>query len=125
MNAKEVSKQVRLSHWAGVMRERNESGNSVRKWCQENGISEKTYYYWQRKLREAACEQRTEVYETRKTSLVPAGFAEVEVRNITKESSMPESPGRLIAEVRGLRLTTDSAYPAEKFAAILRRVIQP
>ena len=23
---------------------------SVRTWCQENGLSEKTYYYWQRRM---------------------------------------------------------------------------
>ena len=30
------------------------SGQTVRQWCQENGIAEKTYYYWQRKIFKAA-----------------------------------------------------------------------
>jgi putative transposase len=56
MTSKQMARQVRLSQWAGIIRERIESGKSIRKWCEEHGVQEKTYYYWQRKLREAACE---------------------------------------------------------------------
>ena len=38
-----------------MLRERKESGLSVRAWCSEHGISEHVYYYRLRKLRQAAC----------------------------------------------------------------------
>ena len=40
----------RVELWAKRMAECRGSGMSVRAWCRENEISEKTYYYWQRRL---------------------------------------------------------------------------
>ena len=40
----------RVELWAERIAECRSSGKSVRAWCRENEISEKTYYYWQRKL---------------------------------------------------------------------------
>ena len=34
------------------------SGMTVRAWCRENGLSEKTYYYWQRRLFQTLSEQQ-------------------------------------------------------------------
>ena len=31
---------------------------TVRAWCRENGLSEKTYYYWQRRLFQTLSEQQ-------------------------------------------------------------------
>lgn len=57
MNTREMVQEVRLANWAGILRARRDSGLSVRCYCQEQGINEKTYYYWQRRLRETACER--------------------------------------------------------------------
>lgn len=62
MDTRDMAKEVRLVNWAGILRERRDSGLSVRSYCLEQGINEKTYYYWQRRLRVAACnklEQQT------------------------------------------------------------------
>ena len=40
----------RVQGWAERIAECRSSGMSVRAWCRENEISEKTYYYWQRRL---------------------------------------------------------------------------
>ena len=40
----------RVQLWAERIAECRSSGMSVRAWCRENEISEKTYYYWQRRL---------------------------------------------------------------------------
>ena len=40
----------RVQLWAERIEECRSSDMSVRAWCRENGISEKTYYYWQRRL---------------------------------------------------------------------------
>lgn len=76
MDTRRIAKDLRLRHWAGIMRERKESGLSIRRWCRENVIGETTFYYWQRKLREAACEQ---LEQQSGTSLIPATptFAQV------------------------------------------------
>ena len=49
-----VRQTYRLQEWAGIVEECRMSGLSNRSYCRERGISEKTYYYWLRKLRQAA-----------------------------------------------------------------------
>ena len=53
-----VSKQERLEHWASIIMACRSSGMTVRSWCQENNISEKTYYYWQKRLFNRLSEQQ-------------------------------------------------------------------
>lgn len=53
----EIRRQVRLSQWSAMVREREESGLSVKAFCKQAGIATKTYYYRLRRLREAAVEQ--------------------------------------------------------------------
>ena len=40
----------RIQLWAERIEECRGSGMSIRGWCRENEISEKAYYYWQRRL---------------------------------------------------------------------------
>ena len=40
----------RVQFWSERIAECRGSDLSVRAWCRGNGISEKTYYYWQRRL---------------------------------------------------------------------------
>ena len=57
IDTRKLAREVRLTHWGEIIRARQESGETVRGYCQANGINEKSYYYWQRRLREAVCEQ--------------------------------------------------------------------
>ena len=47
-----VKQEVRLRDWAEQIEAQQASGMTVQKWCEENGINPKTYYYHLRKLRE-------------------------------------------------------------------------
>ena len=53
----EIRQQVRLNQWSAMVREREDSGLSVKAFCKQAGISPKTYYYRLRRLREAAIKQ--------------------------------------------------------------------
>ena len=46
----------RLQSWVEIIRERQESGLTNKEFCARRGIPEKKYYYWLRKVREAAAE---------------------------------------------------------------------
>lgn len=46
----------RAQNWAMVIQECSNSGLSNREFCRQRGISEKTYYYWLRKLRSQMAE---------------------------------------------------------------------
>ena len=121
MDTKTMTAQVRLRHWASIIQERNASGLSVRAWCQENGVREKTYYYWQLKLRRAACEQLAGDQVPEGLMVHQPSFAEVRVA----EPPLPAEPSQLCIEVGGIRLVTNSSYPTDKLAALLRELSRP
>ena len=80
----EIRRQVRLSQWSAMVREREERGLSVKAYCKQTGIAAKTYYYRLRKLREAAVEQAR--FEATQPELVqytpPAEYAVVQTQSI-------------------------------------------
>lgn len=122
MDTREVTREVRLTKWAGILRQRQESGRSIRAWCTENGIVEKTYHYWQRKLREVACEKLT---EAQSRELAAPGFAEVRLAELPLPVSLPEPVGQLCVEFSGMRLSADSSYPPEQLVYLMRELRQP
>lgn len=90
MDTRQVAHEVRRQQWSVVMRERRESGLTIRDFCRERGINEKTFYYWQRKLRESVCENLAVRQET---AMAPVpSFAEVRM--------LAESPGKDAIRVR-------------------------
>ena len=83
----EIRKQVRLSQWSEMVREREESGLSIREFCAGKAISPKTYYYRLRKLREAAIEASTpEIVQSRS---IPA---ELSLEPTLQRLRSPEMP---------------------------------
>lgn len=47
-------KQVKYQYWLNVIHECRSSGLTNQKWCEQNGISLKSYYYWISKFRKLA-----------------------------------------------------------------------
>ena len=57
MTISEAKRITRMNEWKQLIHERQQSGQSVRAWCLQNGIRENSYYYWLRIIREEAlCE---------------------------------------------------------------------
>ena len=52
-----VRNEYREQQWALVIKECADSGLTNKEYCQQHGISEKSYYYWLRKLRKQVCEE--------------------------------------------------------------------
>ena len=55
MDTQLVATQMRHRSWMEDYARQQESGLSVKEWCQENGIRPKTFYYRVRALRGDAC----------------------------------------------------------------------
>ena len=129
VNTREVATEYRLTHWAQIVRERAERGASIRAYCKEIGICENTYFYWQRRLRKAACEQ-LDKYEAEQKSAGPC-FVEIEVAEQRALPTLPvasvpaPTPSQLQIKVAGVQITADSAYPPEQLAALLRELRRP
>ena len=82
--------EYRLENWVEIIRERQDSGLTNREFCAQRGISEKTYYYWLRKVREAAAKtvtpQLVRLDENGKASERPR----IEIRYGESELKLPE-----------------------------------
>ena len=46
--------EIRISNWRSIVEQclARPEGQSAKQWLADNGISEKAYYYWQRKVRQ-------------------------------------------------------------------------
>ena len=51
-----ITHEVRMAQWKAIIEEclSRPEGQSAKQWLAEKGIHEKTYYYWQRKVRQEA-----------------------------------------------------------------------
>ncbi len=95
----------RMEQWKQIIQECRRSGLSNKAYCQQQGISEKTYYYWLRKVRTAAAEQ-----------------AAPQIMEIEAE---PESRAeKLYIQYRGAEMRLPAKTDMEAVAAVLRSVQQ-
>ena len=53
-NTQLATKQIRLQQWTAIIRDRQQSGMKVDEYCQSRGITRDMYFYWLRKVKEAA-----------------------------------------------------------------------
>jgi len=55
----QITHEMRLKNWEHVVEEcnRRPEGVTVKQWLSENGINVKVYYYWLRRVRQAAYDQ--------------------------------------------------------------------
>ncbi|MDR1815592.1 MAG: hypothetical protein LBR00_02785 [Clostridiales Family XIII bacterium] len=51
-----VKREYRIAEWTCLIRECVGSGMTTKAWCEAHGIKKRKYYYWLRKVREAAIE---------------------------------------------------------------------
>lgn len=75
MNTRLATRQIRLTEWAAVIKDCKASGLKVDTYCEQHGLSRDAYYYWLRKVKEAA--------------LLQAGFVELPAPMTEHESSKP------------------------------------
>jgi hypothetical protein len=70
LNTREVAQQYRLNQWIERISSCRSSGQTVAVWCAENSINTKSYYYWLKRVRTAACEALPSL-KTEGNSIVP------------------------------------------------------
>lgn len=66
---------IRTRQWYEIVLEANSSSLSKKEWCRQNSISPKSFYYWQRKFRQAESEKLLEI-----TPSIPARLEEKPAR---------------------------------------------
>lgn len=102
-----ITHEVRLAQWKKVIEEchARPEGQTAKSWLSERGISEKCFYYWQRKLRLYAYEemQQPASLPADKGS-APVAFAEIPFA--IQNSGRTDSAGAIPA---------DGCYPVRRY----------
>ena len=75
MNTRKVATEYRMEQWSQAMQERLANGETIKDYCKRIGVSRNTYFYWQRKLREAVVKQMATQNAPPSQNLVPSGWA--------------------------------------------------
>ena len=97
-----VRDEYRAQTWAMLIQECNNSGLTKREFCQQRGISEKSYYYWLRKLR--------------------SQMAETAVPQLVQLEPAPFQDDMLQIQYRGAELKLPAGVDLDAVAALLRSI---
>ena len=101
-----IRDEYRLQEWSQIIQAGQNSGLSKREFCRQNGISERHYYYWLKKLRETVAETASP-------------------RLVHLEVPVPQSEGILrIQKIGQADLRLPANTDVEAVAAILRTLQQ-
>ena len=124
IDTKVITAEYRLSHWAKIIKEHKESGLSTKDFCEKAGFHENTYYYWKRKIREAACEQLLQ-RQNNPTGLKSQGFTEVKLYEESVHITPVDETSHIRIEASGFQIIIGETYPVEKLAKLFREMIRP
>ena len=97
-----VRDEYRIQQWAVLIQECSASGLTNKEFCRQRGISEKSFYYWQRKL-------RRQIVEATSPQLVQL-------------EPQPETDDMLQIQYRGAELRLPGSVDLEAVAALLRSI---
>jgi len=118
MDTRYIAEEYRLTHWAGIMRERKESGLSIKAYCEGAGIHANVYFYWQKKLREAACQGLVPPPGPEGEGIVPSGWA---VCDPAPEAVGPV--GSVIIEIGKCRITATAGADPDLLGKVCRALL--
>lgn len=123
MNTREATREYRIAQWAQVLQERKAEGKTIKEFCQSRGITLDSYYYWQRIVRAAVCEQLA-VSETKSIEHRAVDFAKVLV---TESSMFPASANAepIRIEYGDVKISIGDAYAPDKLAIFVRELARP
>lgn len=114
METQKITKQLRHSSWGETVKERIASGQTTGAFCAEKGISKTTYYYRQKKVREAACAALAKAQRCEEGP-IPRGWA-----RLAEAELVATSESALIIEVRDCRIIVNAKTEPELLAQVCR-----
>ena len=97
-----VRDEYRAQSWALLIQECQASGLTNKEFCRQRGVSEKSYYYWLKKL-------RAQVVEAAGPQLVQLG-------------TETEKPDTLDIQYRGAEIHVPGSVDLDAVAALLRSI---
>ena len=99
-DTKLVTRGIRTNQWAAVIKDCKESGLKVDDYCTQHGLSRNAYYYWLRKVKEAA--------------LTQSGFVEIQQQEVSSAC-----PPLLTASINEIVLGISENTPMDFLANVI------
>ena len=119
----QLTHTVRRSNWINIIRQCQDrpAGTTAKQWLAENDISEKSYYYWLRKIRREVCEHEGLQEVTNPSDL---SFVEIPVKTALDTTPVPTVPAAMTpaAVIRSGRLTLELSNDISE--SLLCRLLQ-
>ena len=119
----QLTHTVRRSNWINIIRQCQDrpAGTTAKQWLAENDISEKSYYYWLRKIRREVCEQEELQKVTNPSAL---SFVEIPVKTALDTTPVPTVPAAMtpVAVIGSGRLTLELSNDISE--SLLCRLLQ-
>lgn len=107
MNTKLATRQIRLNEWAAIIKDCKASGQKVDIYCEQHGLSRDAYYYWLRKVKDAALKQ--------------AGFVELPTlpSEQTPAKAIEKFETQMIIKINEIELCINETSSSELISRIL------
>lgn len=82
--------EIRIANWKALLEQchARPEGQTARQWLLEQGINEKSYYYWQRKIRQSVYEQITPSQLSAVQEKGAVTFAEIPVQPVRSQETI-------------------------------------
>ena len=111
----ERTRQVRLQYWMKTIQSWSESELPKKRWCEENGVSLRQFYYWQRIIRQKLCKASKPAAELVAASTAVPCLVDVSPR--AEKYAPAEQNAQSMATIRTDRL--EIHVPADASEALL------
>lgn len=111
-----ITHEMRMVNWTRLIQDCLSSGLSKKEWCLQNHVNEKSFYYWQRKIREEAYENQV----VSKPVNHEVGFVEVPALPKVQESITTSVSAKILVNGSTIEIV-DSA--SDEFLHRLLRIL--
>ena len=124
-NVQALKRQLSLQQWSAIIEDRIVSGLKVDEYCEKNGISRNSYFYWLRKIREEMAVSSA----AKGTELLPATpkqGALVELvpgkcsTPVPRIEIHPETPESIALTINGIDICVNSGISEEMLTKVMR-----
>ena len=117
----QTTHEVRLANWKTVIEkcQARPKDQTAKEWLDANGISDKQYYYWLRKVRAAAYEQAAPALLSPEEKQLPAvTFAEIPAKDIMTS----DEPTAVVIKTKKSTIEIPTNIPASLMIRIVKAV---
>jgi hypothetical protein len=113
---------IRRAQWEQIVAEGNAAGISKKEWCAKNGIPEKSFYYWQRRIRKQiaaknSCEPADEI------SVTSSSFVELPMNPSPPSEPklpVPDLSPELMLQIGDCQLFIDGRVREQTLSTVLK-----